>query len=546
MLKSLLMILMIVFMASFSIIASENTVEMLTADTHISYDFTEGYFRSHGNARFEYDDLLIEADTITVFYKENRIVADGDEITIYFYDQFIEGTFLDFNYSTMSGFIADASTDIDSIKFRGKKIKLYSDEEYDYSIEDANITPCSLPNPHYSFDVGEIKIYPEDKIVARNLWLRVGPYRVLYLPNYTARFNPYTREYDRITPIPRVGYNSSDGFIINLAYPYQITENFSGEVNAEINQHGDKGIELKNNYILNSNLIILNEYIYETITEEDVKDISSEISFGFQYKNQGFEISPVFIYDFYSDDMNLDINSSYDYKNISLKYYNRYINKELARQAYIMNYAGRFPLELVYRKGYSIDYKPYLKITNLAPKTWESIENSSLGIGRVSQSKQTANKFDFDISLNHNFLSAEDYDIDIMSGLNSNIYFKDFNIHDYYNYYFLGFKGKYRQQITNNIMARYSLAYDYTWDDGKAYLEHDLRETGQSISPAITLRYDIPENQSAWVFKAQGQYQFEENEFEKMGFRLTRELDCFSYYLEVDLLDFSFGIDFSF
>lgn len=552
--KSLLMFTLLSLLFSSNIIlANEGYNDLpfiITADGHIGFDVEEEYLYAENNARFEYQDIVVKAEKIAVYASEERLIAEGDQISLYIDEQKIEGSYLDFNYNEGSGYLADASTDLDEVFYKGEKINLYSDRDNNYSVDKATITSCVLQDPHYSFQAGEVKIYPGEKIVARNIWLRLGGYRILYLPVYSARYNQDNNEYDSIVPIPEISYNTSEGIYMSINYPYQISDNFTGEIDAKINQKGNKSVEVNNRYRLIPELDITNSYIYNEEYDDDDKDEvekTSELSTGIEYQKNHFKLASLYVYDFFSRQNMLDLNASYNARKVDIGLFNRFIDDKLKKQNYNINYKGKYPIELLYRKGYSLDYFPYLRVNNIKTGLLGFDINSTLGIGRVSHAEETVNKADINLNIRRSLIRNENYNLDFHFKKNSNLYLEDeqFSLHDYYNYFYTEIRGSYQHQIAKNVSLKYNLAYEYSWDEGNANL-NDLKDTGENIKPGISLKYDKPEDYSAWLIEIDGNYTIDNQELDELSLRVKRELDCFSYYFDLDVLEKSIGVGMNF
>ncbi|MFW6029330.1 MAG: hypothetical protein ACOCRO_03660 [Halanaerobiales bacterium] len=548
----LLFILILVLLFTIVIFANEGYNKdlpfFLTADGNIGFDVKEKYLYAENNARFEYQGLVIEAEKVAVYAGEERLLAEGDEVILYFDEHKIEGSFLDFNYSKKEGHLADASTDLDEIFFRGERISLHGDRDYNYSIDRASITACKLPDPHYSFQAAQVKVYPGEKIVANNIWLRFGGYKVLFLPVYSARYNQDAGEYDNITPIPEISYNLLDGINVNIAYPYQITDKFTGELETEINQKGDKFVNLANRYRLTPELNIISNYLYSMDYNDKSVSNTSEISTGFQYQNNSLRIAANYVFDLNTKKSMIDLNANYTYNKLKFNYFNRFIDNETNKENYSISYSGKYPIELIYIDGYSLDYLPYLKVKDIESDLWGFDINTTAGIGRVASNSRTADKADIDLTLSRSLLKEDQYNLDFTFKTASNIYFTDGQNRNSrrYNHYVAELSGNYRQQIRDNLSLQYNLGYDYSWDEGDAYLSNDRKNTGQNIRPGLKLRYEQPEEHSAWVLRMNGNYKANKQEFNKMSLRLKRELDCLSYYFDLDIIDNSFSVGMNF
>ncbi len=58
-----------------------------------------------------------------------------------------------------------------------------------YTVERSSLTTCDLPNPHYRLSASSTTVVPDDRVVARNLFLYAGPVPIFYLPYYSHRLD---------------------------------------------------------------------------------------------------------------------------------------------------------------------------------------------------------------------------------------------------------------------------------------------------------------------------------------------------------------------
>jgi len=591
--KKLLLILIIIIFTSFPISAEESqdievqttnaqnsdTPYLLTADGEISYDNKQGVLVASNNARFESDGIMIVADEIAVFYEDNIVKAVG-ELRIQVAEQIYQGSSLDFNYYKLTGSISGVSSKINDLSVSGKSITL--NEGTEFEIDEVELTPCVLPDPHYSIKAKRVKVYPQDKIVAKAVWFYLNGYRVFYVPAYTVKFNKSSGKFENLFIVSSLGYNSIDGIYLKLAYPYELTDRLEGSIDAEINQYGDKYFEMENTYRVSSKLDILNSYYYQE--EEDDGEIkeTNELIGGLHYRNNGLDIHSLykrdflidkniieidtkykpqirnngldihFLYkhDFLIDENIIEIDTKYKYQKYDFRYFNKFTASDLSNEIYSIRYNRNSPLQLLYKKGFKVDYLPYLSIEQLEYSYSGIDTNSSLGIGKVANKDISSDKARLDLGIDKKFEINEKFVANLYGQLEANYYINDDNVNspavNHYNYYLLGFNTKMISDINEKITIDYSLGYNYSWETGEAYLPEDKNEVKEIINPAVAITYHFPEYQSSLKLDIQGSYELNSRNLEDLNIKLKRQLDCYSYYLGYDLVDeaFEFGINF--
>ncbi len=555
--KKILVLLIIIIGISVPLLAAESQkIEMettdipyrLTADGWISYDNKQGVLVATNNAHFKSDNIMIVADEIAVFYEENVVRAVGEQMSIKVGEQVYKGTSLDFNYHTLTGSISGVSSKISDLSVSGKNITLK--EGNDFEINEVELTPCVLPNPHYSIKAKRVTVYPEDRIVAKGVWFYFNGYRVFYLPVYTVKFNHSTGSFDRVSLATSLGYNSADGIFLGIEYPYELTERLSGNISAQLNQYGEKDFEMENRYSIYSNLEIINSYLYKEDEDDDGEiEETNELSGGLHYMNNGLDIYSFYKYEYVSEKNIIEFDMRYKHQKYDFKYFNKFIESELSNELYSIRYNNSSPIKLLYKKGYVIDYLPYLSIEDLK-YNYSGIDiNSSIGIGKVANKGISSDKARLDLGLNKNFVVNDKLNINLYGQFEGNYYISDDNGNsieeNHYNYYLLGFNTKMNNDINKKLTIDYGLGYNYSWQTGAAYLPEDKKEVKEIISPAVGISYRISKYDSI-KFDIEASYELEDKKLEDLNVKLTRQFDCYSYYVGYDLVDESFELGINF
>lgn len=547
-------LLIILLFISFPINAEEgvngNLPYILTADGEISYDNQQGILSAVDNAHFEMADMELDADELIVYYNDNLIIAEG-KLLLKVDEQFFEGSSLEFNYRTMSGTILDPSSELKDLSFSGSKISLLESNKYE--IDGVELTPCLFPDPHYSIKAKRIVVYPEERIVATDVWFYFAGHKVFYLPSYTLKYSTDTSNYDDISFVPELGYNTKDGFHLTIDYPYEISDDFRGEMNGMVTQYGNKYFKMDNTYNLNPVFDIKNSYLYEDIEEDDGDIIESNLlSAGVKYHDNGFNIYTGIKRDFILEENRYDFDGRYRYKKLNLRYFNEFRKNELLKEIYTINYNSKYPLELTYKKGYDIEYLPYLTIDKINSSLLGVNINSKVGIGKVANKDIVSDRIRMDINMNKPFITTNSFRLSGNALIESNYYMPIDEIQadnlseDMYNYYKLGLNSSYQNKFTDNLQIKASLGYNYSWDKGNAYLPEDENETHEYLNPGLGIAYRKPEEFSAWHLDLKAKYEIRDDELEEVNLRLKRELDCYDYYIGIDIIDkgLELGINF--
>lgn len=79
------------------------------------------------------------------------------------------GTRMRYNYKTRKGYITFARSESTDATYSGAKIKKMEDDSY--FVESGVFTTCEADHPHYAFFCVQMKVIPDDKVIAKWIWL---------------------------------------------------------------------------------------------------------------------------------------------------------------------------------------------------------------------------------------------------------------------------------------------------------------------------------------------------------------------------------------
>jgi hypothetical protein len=150
----------------------------LTAQS-AEYDPKTGLLTAHKSARLERTEGSFVADEIT------------------------------YNLVTQAGFVTNGIAESDYFRMRGDRIEALPDGSY--QIENGVYTTCIRGRPDYQIRARRLRIKPNQYVTARHVTFYAGPTALITLPTLTRSL---TRSSN--APIPTPGYNTTDGFFLNL------------------------------------------------------------------------------------------------------------------------------------------------------------------------------------------------------------------------------------------------------------------------------------------------------------------------------------------
>ena len=208
-----------------------DTTIVYTARDSLVYDITERTMELWGQASVRYEDMKLDAPKILVDY--NTSVFDAfaakdslGKITEFpvFTDR--EGAFeaesMKYNYATRRGRTVNVSSEIEEGYYTGANVKrLETGELY---IRDGIYTTCPKEDPDFWFYGKDMKIIPNDKVIARPLVLYIRPkpfsWRLPAVPLVPLPFMflPIKSERTSGFLIPKFGDDDRGVYFSNLGY----------------------------------------------------------------------------------------------------------------------------------------------------------------------------------------------------------------------------------------------------------------------------------------------------------------------------------------
>lgn len=522
----------------------------LTAEGEIVYDNHQGLISAEGGVVLESTDFRVESDDITVDLNEKIATATGDIIKIISGNQILFGDKLVYNYASKKGCVYQADTKVEDLNLAGDEIRFMLQETGDVMvvIDKAYLTTCIFDTPHYHVTASSIELYPDNRIILKNLKFYLGKVPVYYFPYYVIEYNPQTGEYKNVTPFPNLGYNSKYGLLVQLYYPYEIGKKNNGLVSIETNSDDERRSKWQHNYNINKNYKWVSRFIHNKIKEDnddDEYDRTAYVDSGINYRQGGLNLYTGLRYDFLDDETLLDGRFSYTkgrYRFYTDLGYNLTIKDWEERYGITYN-GNRAVYNLEYRSGYDLEYLPYLSIKGKTSNIAGFNTNLSLGMGRVRDEGITADKALFGLALARRLHITDNFTIGFNSDLAYHQYYGPFD--EDYQVYNTSFTGGYYFGLTPTITLEPSLKYNITRAYGNPVIPDDKEDEERELKPGVELTYHLSRNNGSWAVGLEGSYDLEVEVWDEKIIRLTREYDCMSAFLEYDTVDsgFGFGIE---
>jgi LPS-assembly protein len=187
-------------------------------------------------------DRVFASGDVELQYREFRLYADRVEYNIATKDVLAEGNVVAqseglviraerafFNIETGRGKVDKASGIVrPSVLFEAETVERRQADIF--SLGRARVTPCTQPNPRWSFGLSRANLKKEDYLEMWNAVLRVKNIPVLYLPylRYPLR--------ERATGflLPRIGFGGPNGLTVSQSFYWAIAPNMDVTVGADL------------------------------------------------------------------------------------------------------------------------------------------------------------------------------------------------------------------------------------------------------------------------------------------------------------------------
>lgn len=181
-----------------------------------------------GSTTVEYRDMNLESDTVRYDSREELVTASGAS-ELFDRGESITGSGMVYSISSRKGRILDAASEYDFGFYSGATITRIDRNEF--NIVDARFTTCDSDSVHYYFYCPVMKVFPDDKAVARPVYLYVEETPVLWFPYWVF---PIRRGRQPGFTMPKLGRTSRDGRYLREFGYYFVFSDY-----ADLWLHGD-------------------------------------------------------------------------------------------------------------------------------------------------------------------------------------------------------------------------------------------------------------------------------------------------------------------
>jgi LPS-assembly protein len=173
-----------------------------------------------GNVDIRIGTYRLQADKVTVYDAENRVVAEGSVVFDQADQQRITGSRGEWNYRTKTGYFVD-STGYTNQTQDGTRIYFTADRVEKISLDtiiatNVQVTACDEDVPQWSFHASKTRIKTGDRVYVYGPKLKVKNLPVFFLPYASVSIKPRDRASGFLTPT--FGGSGAKGARLSTAY----------------------------------------------------------------------------------------------------------------------------------------------------------------------------------------------------------------------------------------------------------------------------------------------------------------------------------------
>ncbi len=178
-------------------------------------------------------DMKLTADKAVVYLDTKDAEAFGN-VTLYKDESVFKGERINYNFETGKGTVLKVTMEEGVGPWYGKGERADRIGENEFIMQRGYITTCDKEKPHYRIQAKRIKIFLDDKIVAKNIIFFLDDFPIMYFPYYS---HPLNDNRPRVTVIP--GRNKDWGLFVLTAWRYHFNENAQGRLHLDYRERRD-------------------------------------------------------------------------------------------------------------------------------------------------------------------------------------------------------------------------------------------------------------------------------------------------------------------
>ncbi len=337
----------------------------------IEYSDANKKIRITGNVIITHMDTRITAREVIYFTQSEDIYASG-KVILYKGEEIYSADKLYYNVRTKKGTFIHGNFESGKIFGGAETLEKVSDKEL-IALK-GYITTCDFKKPHYRIESKKLRIYPNDKVVARNVLFYVGNIPIMYMPYYAHSLKD-NRPKVQIVP----GHDKQWGNFLLTGWRYNINDNLKGWLRFDWRENlgFGEGVDVEYN---------TNKFGEGTFKGYYTQERDRKIKESLAAEKDRYRIALVHKWDMDScTEVMAEINKYSDYTFIKDYFYREYVEDPLpATYLSITRNKAHYSLSFLFRKRIN----HFRTIVETLPELKYNINNYRLGSSRFYYTAQ--------------------------------------------------------------------------------------------------------------------------------------------------------------
>lgn len=219
-----------------------------------------------GNISIDYEDVKLTCEKVTVYLDTREAIAEGN-VKITQKDTYLSGDKMNYNFDTRVGKVIKGY--VNYVPFYGKSQDIEKVSENQINIERGYITTCDLEKPHYRVRARQVRIYLDDKVIAKHILFYIGNCPIMYFPYYV---QPLKEQSAHITAM--AGHDKDWGYYLLTSLKFDYSEIFRGRFRFDYRAKNGLAYGIDNNYSLGGDAGAGDGIVKFYSTQENDKNLS--------------------------------------------------------------------------------------------------------------------------------------------------------------------------------------------------------------------------------------------------------------------------------
>ncbi|MFH1798327.1 MAG: LPS assembly protein LptD [Candidatus Omnitrophota bacterium] len=197
----------------------------------VEYFELENKISAEGNVSIDYDDVKVTCDKIELNTVSRKALCEGSVIIVH-PEGVIMGDRVWFDFIAKKG--GAVGGEVEAFPWFGKASQVDKAGVNEYILKDGYATTCDLDKPHYRIKAKELRIFPDDKIIAKDVTFYIGDVPVLWFPYY---YHPIIQSRAKVQFIP--GKSTDWGNFLLSTWRFYVRK--ESKIDAYIDYRSKKG-----------------------------------------------------------------------------------------------------------------------------------------------------------------------------------------------------------------------------------------------------------------------------------------------------------------